>query len=365
MAQVNPTTIKAIGLKDPKGDLQLIQVPLKQLGPKDLLVRIEAVSINPVDYKKLQSVRVQTISQDNPVVLGFDASGVVVKTSSDCKLFNIGDQVIYSGEYSKQGTNANFQIVDERIVGKKPKKLSHAEAAAIPLVSLTAYEGIVEEMRISPTEKHKNQDKYILIVGGAGGVGSTAIQIAKKILGLKVIATASRLESVDFCKKMGADFVINHQIPLAEELKKINISSLDYIFNCVEMKPSYFEQFASIIKPFGRIVGIVGFDEPLNLQALFLKRAKISIECMFTRSMYGELPEKQNQILNKISELYDYGIFIPTVQTKKLFSLQNLIDAHNQSKSGKTIGKISLYDVQNFFGVEKKVQKKTSCFGFI
>ncbi|EAR96382.1 zinc-binding alcohol dehydrogenase family protein (macronuclear) [Tetrahymena thermophila SB210] len=364
MAQITPAIIKAIGLKDPKGDLSLIEVPLKQLGSKDLLVRIEAVSVNPVDYKKLQSIRTQNISQDNPVILGFDASGVVVKIGSDCKLFNVGDQVIYSGEYTKHGSNANYQIVDERIVGNKPRKLSHAEAAAIPLVSLTAYEGIVEEMRISPTEKQHNQNKNILIVGAAGGVGSSAIQIAKKFLGLTVIATASRKESIDFCKKMGADFVINHQNPLAEELNKLNISSLDYIFNCVEMKSSYFEQFASLIKPFGRIVGVVGFDEPLNLQLLFLKRAKISIECMFTRSMFGEQPEKQNQILNKISELYDKGILIPTVQKQKQFSLDSLIDAHNLSKSGKTVGKISLFDVQSFFGVEKKVQKKTSCFGF-
>ncbi|KAL4504439.1 hypothetical protein ABPG72_009885 [Tetrahymena utriculariae] len=317
MAQVTPTSIKPIGLKDPKGVLSLIQVLLKQLGPKDLLVRIEAVSVNPVDYKKLQSVRAQTISQDNPVVLGFDASGVVAKIGSDCKLFNVGDLVVYLGEYSKHGTNANYQIVDEILVGKKPKKLSHAKAAAIPLVSLTAYEGIVEEMRISPTEKQNNQnktkcDRYSIY----------------------------RLESVDFCKKMGADFVINHQIPLVEDLKKINITSLDYIFNCVEMKPSYFEQFTSLIKPFGHIVG---FDEPLNLQGLFIKRAKLSIECIFTHSMFGEQPEKQNQILNKISELYDKGIFISAVQTQKQFSLKNLVDAHNLSKSE---------------------QKKTSCFGF-
>ncbi|KAL4456208.1 hypothetical protein ABPG74_014169 [Tetrahymena malaccensis] len=349
MSQILPSTIKAIGLTDPKGDLQLIKVPLKPVGPQELLVRVEAVSINPVDYKWLKHMRTQNISEGNPAIFGYDASGVVVQTGSDCKLFKVGDQVIYSGDFTKLGSNSNYQIVDERLVGKKPQKLTHSEAAAIPLVALTAYEALVEELDILESNKIQNQSKKILIVGGAGGVGSIAIQIAKKILGLTVIATASRVETINFCKKMGADYVINHQNPLAQELKKINIESLDYIFNTVDMTQEYFNQFTPLIKPFGHIVGIVGFEQPLNIQGLFLKRARLSVECIFTRAVFQVEPERQNQILNKISDLYDRNIFISTAEIEKPFNLENLLEAHAYSESGKTIGKVVLGKVQDFF----------------
>ncbi|EDK31688.1 zinc-binding alcohol dehydrogenase family protein (macronuclear) [Tetrahymena thermophila SB210] len=349
MSQILPQTIKAIGLTDPKGDLQLIQIPIKTLGPQDILIRVEAISINPLDYKWAQHMRTQNISESSPAIFGYDASGVVVQTGSDCRLFKVGDQVIYSGDFTKLGSNSNYQIVDERLAGKKPQKLTHPEAAAIPLVALTAYEALVEELGILEINKIQNQSKKILIVGGAGGVGSIAIQIAKKILGLTVITTASRVETINFCKKMGADYVINHQNALAEELKKINIESLDYIFNTVDMTQQYFNQFTPLIKPFGHIVGIVGFEQPLNIQGLFLKRARLSVECIFTRAIFQVEPERQNQILNKIGDLYDSGIFISTVQIEKPFNLENLLEAHAFSESGKTIGKVVLSNVQDFF----------------
>ncbi|EAR96383.1 zinc-binding alcohol dehydrogenase family protein (macronuclear) [Tetrahymena thermophila SB210] len=353
MAQIIPSSASAVGLISPQCELQLIRTPIKPLGPKDLLVRVEAVSINPVDYKVLQGLNNKNLSEDNPTIAGFDASGVVVKVGSDCQLFKVGDQVFYAGSYIRNGSFQNYQIVDERIVGIKPKKLSHSEAAAIPLVALTAYEGLVEEMRIPYTGKQQKLNKTILIVGGAGGVGSMTIQIAKNVLGLTVIATASREQSKQFCIKMGADYVINHNQPLAEQLKNINVDGLDYVYNCVEMGKSYFDQFASLIKPFGHILGIVGFDEPLDLKPLFYMRAKITAELMFTRSMFNQEPEKQNQILNHISELYDKQILISTIQITKKFSIENLKQMLELSESGKTIGKIVLSDVQGFFDAKK------------
>ncbi|KAL4456205.1 hypothetical protein ABPG74_014166 [Tetrahymena malaccensis] len=352
MTQVIPSYASAVGLISPQGELQLIHTPIKPLGPKDLLVRVEAVSINPVDYKVLQGENNKKFSEDNPTIVGFDASGVVVKVGTGCQLFKVGDQVFYAGSYLRSGSNQNYQIVDERIVGKKPKNLSHTEAAAIPLVALTAYEGLVEEMRIPYSGIQQKLNKTILIVGGAGGVGSMTIQIAKKVLGLTVIATASREESKQFCIKMGADYVINHNQPLAEQLKKINIDELDYIYNSVEMRKSYFDQFASLIKPFGHILGIVGFDEPLDLKPLFFKRAKISTELMFTRSMFDQEPEKQNQILNLISELYDKQILFSAIQIQKKFSIENLKQLLKLSESGKSLGKAVLSDVQSFFNAK-------------
>ncbi|KAL4431815.1 hypothetical protein ABPG74_015255 [Tetrahymena malaccensis] len=368
MAQVTPYKVKAVGLVSPQGDLKLIvQATLKPLGAKDLLIKVEAVSVNPADHMILQRARSNALSEENPTIVGFDASGVVVKVGADCKLFKVGDQVFYAGSNLRSGSHQNYQIVDERIVGKKPKKLSHTEAAAIPLVALTAYEGLVEEMRITDTGKQQKINKNILIVGGAGGVGSMTIQIAKKVLGLTVIATASREESKRFCIEMGADYVINHNQALADELKKINIDGLDYIYNCVVMGQNYFNQFTSLIKPFGHILGIVGFDELLDLKPLFYKRAKITAEFMFTRSMFNLEPEKQNQILNRISDLYEKGILISTLQTSKQFTIENLKYMLKQSESGKSIGKMVLYDVQEFFGEKSdqlKSPKNTSCFSF-
>ncbi|KAL4504440.1 hypothetical protein ABPG72_009886 [Tetrahymena utriculariae] len=353
MAQVIPSSVYAVGLTNPQSEQQLIHTPIKPLGPKDLLVRVEAVSINPIDYKVLQGAKSKNFSEDNPVIVGFDASGVVVKVGTGCQLFKVGDQVFYAGSWLRSGSNQNYQIVDERIVGKKPKKLSHSEAAAIPLVALTAYEGLVEEMRIPYSGKQQKLNKTILIVGGAGGVGSITIQIAKKVLGLTVIATASREESKLFCIKMGADYVINHNQPLAEQLQKINIDGLDYVYNCVEMGKSYFDQFAQLVKPFGHIVGIIGFDEPLDLKPLFFKRAKITAELMFTRSMFNQEPEKQNIILNQISELYDKNILASTIQIQKKFSIENLKQMLELSESGKSLGKTVLFDVQGFFDGKK------------
>ncbi|EAR84008.1 zinc-binding alcohol dehydrogenase family protein (macronuclear) [Tetrahymena thermophila SB210] len=299
MAQVTPSQVKAVGLVSPQCELQLIQqAPLKSLGAKDLLVKIEAVSINPADHMILKRARSNAFTEENPTIVGFDASGVVVKVGTDCQLFKVGDQVFYAGSNLRSGSHQNYQIVDERIVGKKPKNFSHTEAAAIPLVALTAYEGLVEEMKIEDTKKAQRNDKTILIVGCAGGVGSITIQIAKKVLGLKVIATASREESKQFCLKMGADFVINHSYPLVEELKKINIDGLDYIYNCVDMGQNYFNQFTSLIKPFGHILGIVGFDEQLDLKPLFFKRAKITAEFMFTR-FYVQYRTRKTELNSK------------------------------------------------------------------
>jgi NADPH:quinone reductase len=173
----------------------------------ELLVKIDAVSVNPVDFKIRQS-SAKNVVLDRPKIIGWDAVGTVEAIGSDVTLFKVGDKVFYAGDLTKQGSNAKYQVIDERIVGKKPSTLGNEAAAVIPLTGLTAWEILFDRMRISV---EKDKGKSILIIGGAGGVGSIAIQLAKKIAGLKVITTASRPETTDWCKQQGADVVVNHK----------------------------------------------------------------------------------------------------------------------------------------------------------
>ncbi|EAR92836.1 zinc-binding alcohol dehydrogenase family protein (macronuclear) [Tetrahymena thermophila SB210] len=341
---------KCIGFEEQGGSLKLTEISLPTVGPRDLVVRVEAVSMNPIDFKKKDyGVALGPVSVDNPCVLGFDASGVVVQTGEKVTLFKVGDEVMYAGDITKQGSNSQLQVIDERIVGKKPNNLNWAEAASIPLVHLTVYESLAEHLEIKEQNKDENKNKTILIVGGAGGVGSAAIQQAKNIFNLKVIATASRPESVDYCKKQGADIVINHKNSLIEELKALEITGVDYIFNTSDMTPFYFDQFTALINPFGGIVGISGFLEPLIMAPLFLKRVKVSCECMFVRSLYGKNQEIQNKILNKICLELENRNITHNLEVLKDFNIENLTEGHNVCKSGVNIGKIAYQDVQKFF----------------
>lgn len=196
----------------------------------DLLVKIDAVSVNPVDYKIRQGSAKNKVLE-TPKIIGWDAVGTVEAIGEAVTLFKIGDKVYYAGDITRQGSNAEYQIVDERIVGKKPITLSNEAAAVMPLTGLTAWEILFDRMRISP---EKDKGKSILIIGGAGGVGSIAIQIAKKIIGLKVIATASRPESVEWCRHQGADVVVNHK-DLIENVRKAGFQQVDFIVDFVNV----------------------------------------------------------------------------------------------------------------------------------
>jgi NADPH2:quinone reductase len=301
----------------------------------DLLVKIAAISVNPVDYKIRQSAA-KDITLETPKIIGWDAVGIVEAVGETASKFKVGDQVYYAGDLTRSGSNAEYQLIDERIVGRKPKNLSIPEAAAVPLTALTAYESLFDRIKVNP---ETDKGKTVLILAGAGGVGSMAIQLAKKIGNLTVIATASRPESTEWCKNLGADFVVNHH-NLKEEMEKIGYFQVNYILDCVDLG-AYWKTIGEIIKPQGHIVSITGSNEPLNLDILKTKSATFSWELMYTRSMYTtDDIERQHYILNTIADLLDAGT-IKTSLTTTLqgFTVENLKKAHQMQESGKTIGK--------------------------
>ncbi|WP_418264508.1 zinc-binding alcohol dehydrogenase family protein [Flavobacterium faecale] len=301
----------------------------------DLLVKIQAISVNPVDFKIRKNAAKDTVL-DTPKIIGWDAVGVVEAVGELTSKFKVGDEVYYAGDITRPGSNAEYQLIDERIVGRKPSSLSVAEAAAMPLTTLTAWESIFDRIKINPAV---DLGKTVLILAGAGGVGSIAIQIAKKLAGLTVIATASRPETADWCKELGADFVVNHR-NLKEELVKIGHDQVDYILDFVDLA-GYWDVAAEIIKPQGHIVSITGSSKPLNLDVLKMKSVSFSWELMYTRSMFTTADiEKQNEILNTVADLLDNGTLKTTLTTTlEGFTVENLKEAHRLQESGKTIGK--------------------------
>lgn len=301
----------------------------------DLLVKVSANSVNPVDFKIRESAAKDTVL-DTPKIIGWDAVGTVEAVGDQASRFKVGDEVYYAGDITRSGSNAEYQLIDERIVGFKPKNLSIAEAAAIPLTGLTAYESLFDRIKINP---EMDKGKTILILAGAGGVGSIAIQLAKKVARLTVIATASRPDSVQWCKDMGADFVVNHH-NLKEELDKIGHSQVNYILDFVDLE-GYWETIAEIIKPQGHIVSITASSKPLNLDILKNKSVSFSWELMYTRSMHQtEDMDRQHEILNELAHLLDGGTIKTTLTTTlKGFTVENLKKAHEMQESGKTIGK--------------------------
>lgn len=301
----------------------------------DILVKVQANSVNPVDFKIRESAAKDAVLE-TPKVIGWDAVGIVEAVGDQTSKFKVGDEVFYAGDITRSGSNAEFQLVDERIVGRKPKNLTIAEAAAMPLTSLTAYEAIFDRIKINP---EKDQGKTVLVLAGAGGVGSIAIQLAKKLGNLTVIATASRPDSIAWCKDLGADFVVNHH-NLKEELEKIGHSQVNYILDFVDLE-GYWETAAEIIKPQGHIVSITESSKPLNLNIMKSKSVTFSWELMYTRSMFNtEDMDRQHEILNHVADLLDNGTLKSTLTTTlEGFTVANLKKAHEVQESSKSIGK--------------------------
>jgi NADPH2:quinone reductase len=307
-------------------------------GAHDLLVKIEAVSVNPVDFKIRQNSAKNTVL-DRPKIIGWDAAGVVEAIGDKVTLFNIGEYVYYAGDITKQGSNAEYQIIDERIVGKKPVSLSIEESAVMPLTSLTAWETLFDRIGITP---EKDKGKSILIIGGAGGVGSIAIQLAKKVAELTVIATASRTETVEWCKQLGADFVVNHK-DLVNEVRNAGFQQVDFIVDFVNAD-FYWDACVELIKPQGRIVSIADITNPVDLMKLKNKSVSFSWESMFTRSRF-QTPDmiEQHYILNKIADLLDQSAIKSTLNKLLVgFTADNFKAAHQLLESGGTIGKIAI-----------------------
>ena len=335
--------MKAIGIPSTcssHGVDALIDLDLEPPVPeaRDLLVRVEAVSVNPLDTK----MRAAKPHPDGRArILGWDAAGIVVASGPDASLFKVGDRVYYAGSIGRPGSNAELHLVDERIVGHLPRSLGFAQAAALPVASLAAWEALFERMRVSSTGQ--DADKTLLIIGGAGGVGSMAIQLARTVGQLRVVATASRPESTVWCKELGADLVVDHGFALAPQLTAAGIKGVDYIL-CLSEPDAYFSAMAKLIKPHGHICALVESAASLPLNELRSKSASFSWEGMFTRSLYAT-PDmvEQHHILNRVAALFDAGQLRTTAQ--RCFdgiNADNLRQAHALLEAGNVIGKVVL-----------------------
>ena len=303
----------------------------------DLLVRVEAVSVNPVDTK-VRAPKSQVEAQ--PKVLGWDAAGTVIAVGDAVTLFKKGDAVYYAGDITRPGSNAQLQVVDERIVGGKPQTLDFAQAAALPLTTLTAWELLFD--RFGFDADGGDRGRSVLIIAGAGGLGSIAIQLARRA-GLKVIATASREETVAWCKRMGADHVIDHRQPLRPQLEAAGFRHVDAVA-CFTGAESYWQQIADVVAPQGCIGLVVGLRAPLDLELIKNKSASVHWEFMFTRAMFGT-PDiaRQHEILTRAADLVDRGELHTTVsESLSPINATNLREAHRRLESGATIGKLVL-----------------------
>lgn len=334
--------MKAIGLYkaapvETDGLFSEIDMEVPKAEGRDILVRVKGVAVNPVDFK----VRRGKADDGNFKILGWDAAGVVEAVGADVTLFRPGDEVWYAGDVTRSGSNTQFQLVDERIVAPKPKSLGFADAAALPLTAITAWEALFDRMMIDRNAKDANAGKTLLVIGGAGGVGSIAIQLGK-LAGLTVIATASRPETIDWVTDLGADQVINHRNPLNDELKAIGFTHVDYIL-CTSETDQYFDVMAEIITPQGRIATITEAKENHNVDLLKAKSASFSYEFMFTRSMF-QTPDmiEQHKLLSIVADLIDAGTLKNTAnESFGALTPESLRKAHALLESGKAIGKIT------------------------
>ena len=322
----------------------LVEVNLPDPAPsdRDLLVRVKAVSVNPVDTKV--RMRQEGVLTD-PCIPGWDAAGVVEALGNNVSLFNEGDEVYYAGDITRPGCDSQYHLVDERIVGRKPASLSFEQAAAMPLTTITAWEALFDRLGVDGSLPAEDNRRTVLIIGGAGGVGSIAIQLAKKRAGLDVIATASREDSAAWCRKLGADEIINHHEPFTEEFKRIGADEADYIlcFNSTEL---HIQNMADVIRPQGKICTIVEAKDnrPVNINLFQGKSVGFMWELMFTRSMF-KTPDMQAQhdLLNEAGRMLDEG-HLKTTMTESYgpLSAENLRRAHGRIESGSMIGKLVL-----------------------
>ncbi|MCS3739284.1 MULTISPECIES: zinc-binding alcohol dehydrogenase family protein [unclassified Rhizobium] len=334
--------MRAVAYKVPQpisAETSLIDVdlPVPEAKGRDLLVEIRAVSVNPVDVKVRAGV---APTSEELKVLGWDAAGVVKAIGPEVTLFKVGDEVFYSGVISRAGTNAEFHLVDERIVGHKPKSLGFASAAALPLTSITAYEALFDRLRVH--DPVPGAARAVLIVGGAGGVGSIAIQIARALTDLTVIATASRPETSAWIKELGAHHVIDHARPIAAQVAALGLGDPGFVFSTTNTD-QHIKEIVEVIAPQGRFVLI---DDPKMLDIMPFKRKAASIhwELMFTRPLFGT-PDmiEQHKLLEKVAELVDAGKIRTTLsETLGPINATNLKKAHAMIESGRTKGKLVL-----------------------
>ncbi|GAF11843.1 bifunctional protein: zinc-containing alcohol dehydrogenase [Bacillus sp. JCM 19046] len=337
--------MKAIGLyeylpiKDSNSLLEEEVATPKATG-RDILVEIKAVSVNPVDTKQRMANKER---EDSLRILGYDASGIVKEVGEDCLLFNVGDEVYYAGDVTRQGSNADYQLVDEQLVAKKPESFTYSQAAAMPLTSITAWESLYDRMKIT----EEDAGKSILIIGGAGGVGSIAIQLAARSR-LEVIATASRQETIDWCHVMGAHHVINHSQPVHAQLREIGYEHVDYIL-CLADTNEHWDAMADSIKAQGTICAIVENKTPIDMTKIRAKSVTFCWEFMFTRSMFQtEDQSEQHRMLTKMAAMFDQGELKHTMtNTLSPINVNTLKEAHRILEDGRMIGKLVIENERN------------------
>ncbi|ROM91659.1 zinc-binding alcohol dehydrogenase family protein [Pseudomonas brassicacearum] len=327
---------RSLPINDPES-LQDIELPEPVAGKRDLLVEVKAISVNPVDTKIRQNVAPEDGAAK---VLGWDVAGVVKAVGSDVSLFKPGDKVYYAGSIARAGGNSELHVVDERIVGHMPKTLSFAEAAALPLTAITAWELLFERLQVR--EGKTDQGQSLLIVGAAGGVGSILTQLASQLTALNVIGTASRPQTQSWVRELGADLVIDHSQPLSEELKRAGHPQVTHVASLTETD-QHFEQLVEALAPQGKLALI---DDPKALDVTRLKRKSLSLhwEFMYTRSLFETADMlEQHKLLNRVAELIDAGTLKTTVgEHFGTINAANLRRAHELLESGTSRGKIVL-----------------------
>ena len=311
-------------------NLQPMELPDPLPSGWDLLIEVKAIGLNPVDYK-VRSRRSSSTGQ--PVILGWDAAGIVRACGKDVTRFNVSDEVFYSGDLNRAGSYATRQLVDERLVSVKPKNLSFTEAAALPLTSLTAYEMLFEKMRLIGSDR-----RTILIIGGAGGVGSQAIQLLKLKTPMTAIVTASRPESQQWVKGLGADHVVSHQT-FVDDIRKLGMKFVDFIFSTTH-SVQHWSKMADIIAPFGE-VGLIDDADGLDLTLFKPKSASLHWEFMFAKSSFDYRAASQGQILEEVKVLIESGKMRTTAnRVLNGLTVENLRAGHTMLEQHTNVGKV-------------------------
>ena len=326
-------TQHGLSIDDPQALIET-DLPMPVPGPHDLLVEVRAVSVNPVDTKIRRGVAVS-----EPRVLGWDASGIVRAVGSDVTLFAPGDEVFYAGDLTRAGSNSQFQAVDERIVGRKPASLDFAEAAALPLTSITAWELLFDRLRV---EENGGAGKSLLVIGAGGGVGSILVQLARQLTDLTIIGSASRDVTRDWVRELGAHHTVDHTQPLQPQLQALGFEHVDIVISLTHTD-QHFVQIVEVLAPQGQLALI---DDPATLDVVPLKRKSISLhwELMFTRSMYQTADMvRQHALLNRVAQMVEQGTLKTTLSEHAgALTADNLRRVHALIESGRAVGKIVL-----------------------
>jgi len=316
----------------------VVEQDIPEAAGRDLLIRIDAVSVNPVDSKDRLGISGR---RDTPLILGWDACGEVIATGDQVENFKVGDKVISAGDISRQGSYAQFQLVDERITAPKPAGLTDLQAATLPLTTLAAWEALFDRLEL-PT-KNAPEKPAVLIIGGAGGLGSMAVQFARQFSCCTVIATASRPETQAWCRELGAHHVIDHSGDIEAQLQTLGYADVPYILNCSDNIP-YWELMSRLVSPEGAICLVASTKAKLDLDLFMEKSVRINYMLMFTRSLFQtKTMQLQGDLLARLSGMISTGK-VRHVMTKDLgpMSPASLAQAHAQIKSGRTVGKIGL-----------------------